>query len=64
MTSNNEVNKLVKTLKRIYEPEYSYEEIAKTLGYSRVTIVDIERKALHKVAKALIKLGYVKEDFF
>lgn len=49
--------------KKVYEANYSYDEIARELGISRVAVQQIEKRALRKVAKALVLLGYLKEDF-
>lgn len=49
--------------KQIYEPYFSYGEIAEELGITRAAVQQIEQRALRKIAKALILLGYIKDDF-
>jgi len=49
--------------KPVYEPYFSYAEIAEELGITRAAVQQIEQRALRKVAKVLVLLGYLKEDF-
>ena len=47
----------------VYEPYFSYGEIAEELGITRAAVQQIEQRVLRKIAKALILRGFIKEDF-
>jgi transcriptional regulator len=46
------------------QPLMTHEEIAKELGVSRAYVSDMEKSALRKIKKALIKRGIKLNDFF
>lgn len=53
----------IKRKQNIYEPYCSYGEIAKEMGITHAAVQQIEKRALRKIAHALILMGYLKEDF-
>lgn len=63
MIDANSVKLQRKTRPQVYEPYFSYAEIADELGITRAAVQQIEQRALRKVARALVLLGYLKEDF-
>lgn len=62
MTDKPKKNQRKRNLK-VYEPAFSYGEIADELGITRAAVQQIEQRALRKIAKALVLMGYLKEDF-
>lgn len=50
-----------KTAREVY---MTHQEIAEELGISRAAVSDMEKRALRKIKKILIKWGYTMEDFF
>jgi len=48
----------------VEQPLMTHEEIAKELGISRAAVSDMEKNALRKIKKALMKKGIKLDDFF